>query len=279
MRTLMILVSMLTSSSLFSQLSFRNTSTEEVYIAIKYLEQDIWKTSGWYKVGPLQTEQIFGKVNNRYYYYYAYYYSNEGKTVWSGNDTWSWVHRKNAFTTIDGNEYLSSEGFEKIGLKKIDLKDSKSFTVTLDFRSKFQGQMDDYFQKSNLDPIEGLYSISDEITIESSDFWGNKINKREIKNHWAKVAIIKDTLSLSRSYLEFVVESNEFQDGYVRAEFLETSQSHTIFMTKQRHGNESKSVVLEYKQDIGIIEGKFDYVSSGKRYYVLRSYLKYFPKN
>lgn len=109
-------------------------------------------------------------------------------------------------------------------------------------------------------------------------FFGNKISKREIKNHWAKVAIIKDTLSLSRSYLEFVVESNEFQEGYVRAEFLETGQSHTIFITKQRHGNESKSVVLEYKQDIGIIEGKFDYVSSGKKYYVIRSYLKYFPK-
>lgn len=177
MRTLMILVSMLTSSSLFSQLSFRNTSTEEVYIAIKYLEQGIWKTSGWYKVGPLQTEQIFGKVNNRYYYYYACYYSNKGETVLSGNDTWSWVHRENAFTTIDGKEYLSSEGFEKIGLKEIDLKDFKTFTVTLDFRSKFQRQMDDYFQKSNLDPIEGLYSISDEITIESSDFFFRKQNQ------------------------------------------------------------------------------------------------------
>lgn len=277
---LIICFSLAFSNKLLGQLLFHNTATEDVYVVIKYVENDVWKTQGWYKVGPLQTEQLIEKITNRYYYYYAYNYTNGKKVFWSGSDSWSWVHRTNAFTTIEGQQYPATKGYEKIGLRKVDVQDATKYTLTLDFRSKFLSRMEKYFLESRLDSIEGLYSISDQIEIETID--GNGITDvvRQSKEHWAKVAIVKDTVSLSRSYIELVIEADGFKEGDVKAEFLQTKQSAALFMSEQQIEKEisTQSVVLEFRQDEGIIEGKFEYTNSGKKYIVKRSYLKYFPK-
>lgn len=268
---------LLLSGNLYSQLSFYNTSTEDVYIAVQYVDQGVWKTQGWYKVGPLQTEKVVPKITNRYYYFYAH--SGDGKMVWSGNDTHGWVHKKNGFATLDGKVYSTAEGYEKKGLKKIDVRNALAFTYTLDFRTEFVIQLEKYFSKAGLDPVEGMYSVSDEIIVETYAGAGEVITSNEKKDYWAKVAIVKDSLSVSRNYVEFVVEDEEFKEGAVRAEFLLT-HSPVLFMTEQRTkpGDEKRSVVLELNRDTGIMEGKFEYATPRKKYTVKRSYLRYFPK-
>lgn len=268
----------LSSGRLFSQLSFQNTSTEDVYIAIQYVDQKVWKTQGWYKVGPLQTEEVVPKITNRYYYFYAR--SGDDKMTWSGKDTYGWVHKRDFFATLDGKTYSAANGYHEVGMKKIDVQRATAYTYRLDFRTELVIQLEAYFSKPNLDPVEGMYSISDDITTETSAGAGQVITSNEKRNHWAKVAIVKDTLSVSRSYIEFVLEAEEFREGEVRAEFLKTSQSSTIFMSEQRARSKdaSRSVVLEFNPATGVIEGKFEYTAPRKKYTVTRSYLKYFPK-
>ena len=261
----------------FSQLSFHNTATENVYLAVKYIDNGVWKTQGWFKVGPLQTEKIFPAINNRYYYYYAF--TDNRKLVWSGKDSYAWAHRKDAFTTREDQRYLPANGYEKIELRMIDVGQAKNYTYTLDFRTQFVTRLEAYFAKGNLDAIEGMYSVSDEIITETHAGAGQVITATEKKDHWAKVAIIRDTLSVSRNYIEFVIEADELKEGQVRTEFLKTAQSNTIFMSEQKlkPKGEPKSIVLEFHADAGILEGKFEYAAPRKKYRVKRSYLKYFP--
>ncbi len=268
---------LLIPGKLFSQLFFKNTSTEEVYIAIRHMEDGVWKTQGWYRIGPLQTERTLPKITNTYYYYHAR--SGDGKMVWSGTDAYGWVHKNKTFTTLEKKNYPASQGYERKGLKKIDVGDVSTFTHTLDFRTEFVIQLEKYFSKDNLDPVEGMYSLSDDITIETNAGAGGILTSHEKRNYWAKVAIVKDSISVSRSYVEFVLEADVFKEGAVRAEFLQTN-SPKLFMSEQRTkpGDPKRTVALEFNPDTGVMEGKFEYTGPRKKYTVKRSYLKYFPK-
>lgn len=259
---------------LYSQLLFHNTSTEKVYVAIKYLKSNTWITKGWFVIEPLQTNAVPGRLTNRFYYCYAY----SNKRVWSGSDSWSWIHPTQAFTTFDDKKYSPAEGFKKVGMHKIDVGTSGKFTQTLESQSKFVKQVEEYFLHSKLDSIEGLYTVSDNITIETINFFGDKTLSKASKDHWAKVAIVKDTTSVAGRYVEFVIEAEGFSEGDVRAEFIRIKESQNIFITDQLTEPEgaAKSLVLEYHEDL--IEGKFEYITSNKKYFVKRSYIKYFPK-
>lgn len=268
---------LLFSGELFSQLSFQNTSTEDVYIAIQYIDQKIWKTQGWYKVGPLQTEVVVPKITNRYYYFYAR--SGNEKMIWSGNDSHGWVRKQN-FATLDGKTYSDANGYQEVGMKKIDVLTSTTYTYRLDFRTRLVMELEAYFSKPGLEPVEGMYSISDDITTVTQGGAGIVYTTNEKRDHWAKVAIVKDTLSVSRNYVEFVLEADDFSEGEVRAEFLKTNQSATLLMSEQRARSKEamRAVVLEFNPATGILEGKFEYTAPRKKITVSRSYLKYFPK-
>lgn len=269
---------LLFSTKLFSQLSFYNTSTEDIYIAIRFVEKGVWKTQGWFKIGPLQAEEVLPKITSRYYYFHAR--SGDEKMMWSGTEAQGWVHKTNFSTTIEGKDYSGDSGYEQIGMKKLDVNTSITYTHRLDFRTKLVMELERYFSKPNLDPVEGMYSISDDITTETNGGAGTVFTMNEKRDHWAKVAIVKDTLSVSRNYIEFVLEAENFNEGEVRAEFLKTNQSSTIFMSEQRAKSKeaTRPVVLEFNPGSGIIEGKFEYTAPRKKYTVTRSYLKYFPK-
>src|SRR5689334_4841679 len=104
MRVTLIFLFTLATNSLFAQLLFKNTSPEEVYVALMQYESNRWKTTGWYRVEPSQTTTLLPKITNRYYYYYAY----SKDLVWSGSDSWAWVHKTNPFTTFDGQEFSTA---------------------------------------------------------------------------------------------------------------------------------------------------------------------------
>ena len=264
----------LINDRLYSQLLFHNTSTERVFVAIKYLKSNKWITKGWFAIEPLQTNAVPGRLTNRFYYCYAY----SNKRVWSGSDSWSWIHPTKGFTTFDDKKYSPDNGFKKVGMYKIDVGTSGKFTQTLESESKFVKQIEEYLLHSRRDSIEGLYTVSDNITIETINFFGEKTLSKPFQDHWAKVAIVKDTTSVTTRYVELVIEAEGFKEGDVRAEFVRKKESQNTFITDQLAEPEgaAKSIVLDYNEDL--IEGKFEYITSNKKYLVKRSYIKYFPK-
>lgn len=278
MRILSILLLVLLFERSQAQLIIQNTSAEEVFLVIQHYDKPtkVWKTQGWFKIEALESRTIFETITNRYYYFYA----RNTNRIWNGTESTGWIHPVNAFTTYSNKDYSATREFQRIGMSRIDVGKAKKFTLTLDTKTPFVKRLDEYFLKGKLDPIEGLYTISDEITIETSDESGKKSVQSVSKEHWAKVAIVKDSLAITRDYVEFIIEGTGYKEGEVKAEFLQTMQSPTLFLTKQfvKPGDTTHSANLEYNHEVGVIEGKFEYFNSGTRYKVKRSYLKYHPR-
>jgi uncharacterized membrane protein len=272
-----ILTSFSTFSVIYAQLTFVNSTTETVYLSIMQYTKGEWIASGWFEIEPLATRVFVRERSNRYYYYYA----QSSKKTWSGNDASAWIHEKDAFKTVEGVTYKRELGYKLVGFQLIDLEDKKSYTVTLDLRTDFEKQIELYFKKNkNLDPLEGLYTISDNINVEYQGFFSSS-KKSVKKDHWAKVAILEDTVSLSRNYYEVVLEASGFRQGEVRADFLKINQNSNLFISDQINSSKDspKSVSFEFDSVDGILRGEFSYRDNDAVYKVNRTYLKYFPKD
>ena len=99
-------------------------------------------------------------------------------------------------------------------------------------------------------------------------------------DHWAKVAIIRDSTSLTQNYYELIVESSGFSERDWRASFLRTKQSPNIFISKQLSEDKKGlvTVMFEYVPDEDRFVGKFEGANGNVSFKCTRTYLKYYPK-
>jgi len=119
----------------FGQLIFENNTSEDIYVVIQYPKENEWITSGWYKFTPGEERNVLNNLTNRYYYYYV---TSDSK-IWSGTDSYSWIHPTNAFYTSNKEIYTAAQGYKKVGLKIIDRGSNEKYTVSIERHYIFLG--------------------------------------------------------------------------------------------------------------------------------------------
>lgn len=145
-------------------------------------------------------------------------------------------------------------------------------------RSDFVRQLEFYFKNHKVDSIEGLYTISDDIVV-ITPWYSFSPNRHIVRDHWAKVALIRDSTSLTRDYYEKVLEAPNLKEAEVRAEFLRTKQNATLFISKQLSydGDKIYTMMFEFLDEEMLIS-KFEYQDGDNVIKLKRTYLKYYPK-
>ncbi len=143
----------------------------------------------------------------------------------------------------------------------------------------FRNDLGRYFNNYKTDVVEGLYTISD-VYIFSYPWWYLTSDQTKNFDHWAKVAIIRDSTSLTQNYYELIVESSGFSERDWRASFLRTKQSPNIFISKQLSEDKKGlvTVMFEYVPDEDRFVGKFEGANGNVSFKCTRTYLKYYPK-
>jgi uncharacterized membrane protein len=112
-------------------LSFKNYTSETVYISVANFEAGGWRIDGWYEVAPRATVRIMeGKLDQRYYYYHAY--TKSRSNVWQGNYNFE-THPTNQFTIlrVNGNYGALPAGHAMRGFRQVDTGEHRSYTVNL----------------------------------------------------------------------------------------------------------------------------------------------------
>lgn len=257
---------------LLSQLSVKNNTSKPVSIAIQKLMSGDWWVVGWSTIPAGETQVIVSVTKNRYYYFFAF---NDEKT-WDGTDTYGWITKGNFLTNAKTN-HAGKTDYKKVGFKLVDVGVKGNYTITLDLRTDFMAGLNTYLKQSRLDPIEGLYTVSDEVEIKYSNFFNQDETKK--LDHWAKVAIIKDTVTLTRDYVQLVLEGSGLKEGDLMAEYLQTKQSPNLFISEQVIENEAiKNVVVEYVPEEDKLTTTFTHEQKDRVLKYRRTYLKYYPK-
>lgn len=250
------------------QVSFKNNTSKIVSVAILKFQSGDWRVKGWMNLAPGETDILTSTPKNRYVYYFAI---SEEKT-WSGKDATGWISKAARFITDTKTNYEAKPGYKKVGFKLVDAGTKGVQTVTLDLRSDFIINLEAYMKNTKLDPVEGLYTISDEVTYH---------NEKRILDHWAKVAIIKDTVNLTRNYIQLALEGNGLIEGELIAEYLQTKQSPTLLISQQlaERGETVNNVMAEFVPDEDKVTTSFTIEKKDGAVNFKRTYLRYFPKN
>ena len=93
---------------------------------------------------------------------------------------------------------------------------------------KIKKYLDD--DKGNLDPIEGIYSNSSQVTEKMLfGFYEKEISK---SNHFARVAIVKENKSFGREFVEVVIKAEDLPKYSIRADFTRV-QNDKMYLSKQ----------------------------------------------
>jgi len=145
-------------------------------------------------------------------------------------------------------------------------------------QTDFNRQLGLYFKYHKVDPIEGLYTISDDLVIVPPwyEFFSSK--EHRIRDHWAKVAIIRDSTSLTRSYFELIIEAPNFKERELRAEYLRTKQNPNILISKQLNFASTKIETMMFEFDDDMLVAKYEYLEGDSSITLNRTYLKFYPK-
>jgi hypothetical protein len=144
----------------------------------------------------------------------------------------------------------------------------------------FLRELKTYFANHRIDSIEGLYTISDDIVIIPAWYEIFSSQEHKVRDHWAKVALIRDSTSLTRDYVELVIEAPNFKEGELRAEYLRTKQNQSLFITKQWNYEKTyvETMMYEFISDGEMLVSSFEYQDGSKTIKLRRTYLKYYPR-
>lgn len=137
-----------------------------------------------------------------------------------------------------------------------------------------------YFDESKLDPIEGLYTITDKIQFDYPLYYLLSNDKTETVQNWAKVAIIKDSTSIKRNYIVRIIEAEGYTEAFLFGEILEMQQNGSILrITQHTTSNEKTSNALfEFVPEEGRISGELKENDFSAALTIERTYWKYYPK-
>jgi S1-C subfamily serine protease len=129
---------------------------------------------------------------------------------------------------------------------------------------------DDNFKK--LDPVEGAFTISHKIY----NAYGSLI---EQKDNWQTLAIIRDSSSLTREFIEINLQQGDFPKYAITAEFTKASNG-LIYLSKQYSPDGSSSNEnFVWDNELGMLISEKTEFQKGKKYTIKRYYLKTYPKS
>ncbi len=142
-----ITVATCAADSVMAGLSFRNNTSETIYLCLANRVSGStstsvgayslpaespsgWRIDGWYRIRPGQTRTIMrGDLDSRYFYYYAHSRSKR----WEGNYNFK-IRRGSAFTYFerdDGTYGETKPGTVTQGFRQIDTGDYDDYTFRL----------------------------------------------------------------------------------------------------------------------------------------------------
>jgi len=142
----------------------------------------------------------------------------------------------------------------------------------------FKKDLERYFHKARIDSVEGLYTISDDITVVTPWYDSTNSNEHRTRDHWAKVALVRDSTSLTRDYMELTIQTPGFEEGELRAEYLRTRQNSHILISKQLSKDRSKIETMLFEHEGEMLVAKFEYKDGENVVKLTRTYLKYYPR-
>jgi hypothetical protein len=126
--------------------------------------------------------------------------------------------------------------------------------------------------KDNLDPIEGIYSISSE---QFEKFFLGLYIRRKTTNDFARVAIIKDDSTFGAQFREVLIRGKDFPKYAKTADFTKVQRSLTYLSRQFSPNGEVASYAFEYDEKSDALVGrKTDGVKTTEL-----QYLKLYPGN
>jgi uncharacterized membrane protein len=124
---LSVLCLFIISNTLFSQLYFKNNTSEPVWVAFSKWNdsktEDHWYTKGWYKVDPGATEELASGIGHQDYCYF-FAETAQQKKKYEG-DAALLVNRADAFTIKNADKQYkkdSNDDFEWANFRKYTYK-------------------------------------------------------------------------------------------------------------------------------------------------------------
>lgn len=106
--------------------------------------------------------------------------------------------------------------------------------------------------KDNLDPIEGIYSISSEY---SEKFLLGLYTERAKSNDFARVAIVKDNKSFSAQFIEVIIRGDDLPKYAVTADFTRVQRSSTYLSRQFSPDSHVENYTFAYDESSGSLEG------------------------
>jgi hypothetical protein len=124
--------------------------------------------------------------------------------------------------------------------------------------------------KDNLDPIEGIYSISSE---QSEKFFLGLYTRRKTTNDFARVAIVKDDSTFGAQFREVLIRGKDFPKYAKTADFTKVQRSLTYLSRQFFPNGDVASYAFEYDEKSGALVGR---KTDGEKTTELQ-YLKLYP--
>lgn len=118
--------------------------------------------------------------------------------------------------------------------------------------------------KDKLEPIEGIYSISSEKAYKL--FGVTTPSKRN--NDFARVAILKNSESVSPEFIEYWLEGLDYHKYSKTAEFTRIQKSSSYLCKKTLPGSDPTSYAFAYDDAAGAMEGVQRANESSKLFYL-----------
>jgi hypothetical protein len=121
----------------------------------------------------------------------------------------------------------------------------------------FQGLIRRYMKKDKLNSIEGIYSVSGEVTKRSKGLLAGseKEKTKDRKENYAKVAILRDPGSTSREFIELSLDKETPYSYSIIGEFNLT-ESGSLLLYKHMEGKgKSSSFTFTVEKNSDILEG------------------------
>ena len=126
--------------------------------------------------------------------------------------------------------------------------------------------------KANLDPIEGIYSISSE---QSEKFFRGLYTRKKTTNDFARVAIVKDNSTFGEQFREVLIRGKDFPKYAKTADFTKVQRSLTYLSRQFSPNGDVASYAFEYDEKSGALIGR---KKDGEKTIELQ-YLKLYPGN
>jgi hypothetical protein len=106
--------------------------------------------------------------------------------------------------------------------------------------------------KDNLDPIEGIYSLSSN---HSEKFFLGLLTDTKKTDDFARVAIIKDNKSFSAQFIEVIIRGEDLPKYAQTADFTRVQRSLTYLSKQFSPDGQFANYAFEYDESAGSLEG------------------------